>query len=83
MPHSEHDKESHQFFKPNQRNKGRTNNHGLKYRILRIYRFDFMDISEILEKYRWNENYSKFIKMFEKTLKNDKISKNSYFKVIL
>ena len=25
MPHSEHDKESHQFFKPNQGNKGRTN----------------------------------------------------------
>ena len=38
------------------------------------------------KKYRWSENYLKFIGMFEKTQKKkkeDKINKNTYFKVIL
>ena len=37
------------------------------------------------EKYRWNENYSKFIGILVKTIykKKDKISNNTYFKVIL
>ena len=37
-----------------------------------------MDISIL-----WSENYLKFIKIFDKTLKNNKISKNTYFKIIL
>ena len=51
--------------------------------------FDFTDISKkyrwiFFHKYRCNENYLKFIGMFEKTKrKNDKISNNTYFKVIL
>ena len=65
---------------------------GLKYRFLRIYQyFNFTDISEISEKYRWiffhkyrwSENYLKLIGMLEKTSKNDNISKNTHFKVIL
>ena len=57
---------------------------GLKYRFLRIYQyFNFTDISEISKKYLWNENYLKLIEMLEKTSKNDKISKNTHFKVIL
>ena len=64
-------------------------NQGLKYRFLRIYRyFNFTDISEkyqwiFFHKYRWSENYLKLIRMPEKTSKNDKISKNTHFKVIL
>ena len=51
---------------------------GLKYRFLRIYRyFNFTDISEISEKYRWiffhkyrwSENYLKLIGMLEKLQK--------------
>ena len=62
---------------------------GLKYRFLRIYRyFNFTEISEkyrwiFFHKYRWSENYLKLIGMLEKTSKNDKISKNTNFKVIL
>ena len=50
-----------------------------------------MDLSKISEKYWWtffhkywwSENYSKFIEMLGKIPKNDKISKNTHFKVIL
>ena len=44
--------------------------------ILRIYK-------KILVKYRWNQNYSKLMKMLEKTPKDRKISKNTHVKVIL
>ena len=40
-------------------------------------------ILRIYKKYQWNENYSKFVRMLEKTPKNDKISKNTHFKIIL
>ena len=40
-----------------------------------------MDI--LKKKNRCGENYSKFMRMLEKTPKNDKISKNIYIKVIL
>ena len=33
-------------------------------------------------KYQWSENYSKFIWMLEKILKNDKISNNTHLQVI-
>ena len=46
-----------------------------------------MDILKISKKYRWiffhkywqSENYLKFIGILGKTLKNDKISKNTHF----
>ena len=62
--------------------------HGLKYRILQIYQyFDFTDISkisvDIFSQISMSENYLKLIGMLEKTSKNDKISKNTHFKVIL
>ena len=51
--------------------------------ILMIYWKYQRNIGEyFFHKYRWSENYSKFIGMFGKNPKNDKISKNTYFKVI-